>query len=191
MKKRIVVAFLAFFAIMLACTLLAFAIIAINTASQIGSYVNYENDSDYFATEGRITTFWAYTDSYVIEIDNGGDPNAATFFEITGENFKYLKNSDFDETIKEGNYVSFIAAKVFVGASWNRCIVEFSHDGTEYLSYETGKANLLAQQHKASDNAIKAVSISGSLLLFCALGLATTYIIAKKDKVFAPARTVK
>lgn len=185
MKKRIAAAFMAFFVIMFACTLLAFALVAVNTMSNIGSYKLFENDSDYFTVDAKVVSFFANTNSYVFEIDQG-DANGATAFEITGENFNLLKDKELDKLIKKGDSVTFTVAKNFVGASWNHTIVAFTHEGTEYFSFEVGKANLIAQQHAASDGAIKANLIIGSVMLFFALGLTLTYVISKKTKVFAP-----
>lgn len=190
MKKRIAAAFMAFFIIMLACTLLAFALVAVNTMSYIGSYKHYENDSDYFSVNAQVVSFFAYTNSYVFEIDQSS-ADGATFFEITGENFNLIKDKGLDKLIKEGDSITFTAAITFVGASWNRTIVAFTYEGTEYFSFEVGKANLLAQQHAASDNAIKTNLITGSLLLFSALGLGLTYLISKKKKIFSQKNSLK
>ncbi len=190
MKKRIATAFMVLFIIMLACTLLAFAVVAVNTMPYIGSYKHYENDSDYFTIEATVVSFSVYTNSYVFEIDQGASSGSA-FYEIAGENFNLIKDAGLDELVKEGDSITFTAAKTFVGTSWSRNIVAFTYDGTEYLPFEVGKANLVSQLHLASDNATKTCIIIGSLLLFSALGLAITYLIVKKKKIFAPKNSIR
>lgn len=174
-----------FFIIMLCCTLLAFALIAVNASSHIGSYIYYENDTDYTSADNStVVSLYKYEKSIVLELENS-DKNLGTFYEITGENFNIVNNVDFSDTVKEGDKLSVTFANRFVGDGYCRDIVAISFvndDGTmtEFLTYETGKSNLIEQQRTSSKIASRAMTVAGSALGFFAIGFAVTLLISRK-----------
>ncbi|MGN1040845.1 MAG: hypothetical protein ACI4QL_05400, partial [Candidatus Fimimonas sp.] len=149
--------------ILAACTAFAFLISVTTLGVNIGSYKDFENDADYVTFQAKVYTFVAYENSYYIELNHNVE-NFNIGFDITNENFALAKENGLSaDSLHEDDVVTVTVAKNFVGANWNRAIVAISANGTEYLTFAQGKANLVAHQKQMSETSSRVVLITGIL----------------------------
>lgn len=168
--------------ILAACTAFAFLISVTTLGVNIGSYKDFENDADYVTFQAKVYTFVAYENSYYIELNHNVE-NFNIGFDITNENFALAKENGLSaDSLHEDDVVTVTVAKNFVGANWNRAIVAISANGTEYLSFSQGKANLVAHQKQLSETSSRVVLITGILFATFGISLATVLIVFKQKK---------
>lgn len=168
--------------ILTACTAFAFLISVTTLGVNIGSYKDFENDADYATFDAKVISFVAYDDSFFIELDHNVE-NFNLGFDITYENCDLAKENGLSaDSLHENDVVTVTVAKKFVGANWNRTIVALSANGTNYLSFAEGKANLVEHQMQASETSSRVVLITGILFASCGITLVTILIVFKRKK---------
>lgn len=191
MKKKITAALITFFAVILVCSLMAFALVAVNAVPYINSDKKHESESNYVTFAATITTFDIYDDGYAFCFEHGND-KLGNYYQLVDQNLALAQSAGLQEAIEantddSGNIsgtVTVIATSDFIGNSLYRTIVALSYDGTEYLSLQDGKANLLADLRTRSANAARITTIVGAILAGSAIGLAASYLYSKKAHVF-------
>lgn len=178
--KKTIIALTTLLVILTACTALVFFVSVASLGYNIGSYKDFENDSDYITFDAKILSFTDYENCFSLELEHYID-RFNIGFDITDANYLTAKENGLTkDTLKENDSVHVTVATHFVGLRWNHTIVALQSGETEYLSFEDGKANLVEQQRQVSENSSRILLVTGILFGASALSLTATLIITKR-----------
>lgn len=182
-NKRISAMLLTVFAILTSCTLLAFSIIALMFAPDMGNE-KYFGNSEYYQTFKFKIIEVTFNDNSIIFLAEHSNDSFGNSMMISGKNATIAYENDAKTFLKEKEYVTVTVAPKFVGSNWSYTIAGMSYGDKIILPFETGKENIVQELKTQSQGISKALLATGCSLTVAATGLIVTIIVVKKKKVF-------